>query len=582
MNHRFPCWVTVFIIFGCGSKPEPAPQSSTATVADPKSKPFVELSEQVGLNFIYDNGASGEYFYCEILGAGGALLDFDQDGDLDIFLVQGHHLGEKPDPDPLPEGIPRRHALFRNNLIGPEGEPGEFTFTEVGSEAGIRSGDYGMGAAVGDIDNDGYPDLYVTNFGENRLYRNRGNGTFKDVTNAAGVGESHWSVSAAFFDYDRDGWLDLFIGNYADYQLENNKVCYGATRDYCSPLSYGPVPDRLLRNRGDGSFEDVTQQAGIDKAFGRALGVVTSDLNGDGFVDIYVANDGTVNQYWINLGDGTFEDRAVMSGNGLNESGLPEAGMGVDAGDFDHDGDDDLFVTHLFGETNTLYINDGNGHFEDYTNIAGLGAASQPYTGFGTAWLDYDLDGKLDLFVANGAVTKLDALLRENDPFPFKQRNQLFHNLGDNRFEDLSDDVGNAFRLARVSRGAMFGDLNNDGAEDIVVANNGGRASLLLNQTVDKTWLGLRIVDPALRRDALGARVYVYFESGKMLSRRVRTDASYASAHDSRVVFGLDDGADAIQGFTVVWPDGAAERWLQVDAFNRWLTIERGSGEALP
>ena len=314
---------------------------------------------------------------------------------------------------------------------------------------------YGMGATVGDIDNDGDSDLYVTNFGPNVLYRNNGDGTFADITENSTTGDPLWSTSAAFLDYDRDGDLDLFVTNYVDFAMDNNKHCAsaGGQRDYCGPRAYNAAPDRLYRNEGDGRFTDVTTAAGLDAAFGSGLGVVCADFNLDGWVDIYVANDQRENQLWINGGDGRFTDHGPLSGSAVNMNGKAESSMGVTAGDFDGDGDEDLFMTHLATETNTLYLNDGTANFIDATDRFDLGFSSRPFTGFGSEWFDYDNDGTLDLFVANGAVTLEESRIGKSE-YPYEQTNQLFQNDGQRKFTDISTQSGPALALLEVSRGA--------------------------------------------------------------------------------------------------------------------------------
>ncbi len=571
---------------GGGSTPPADDGGANAGAAESAGPaPFIEAAAETGVAFTYYNGMTGEYYFAEIIGGGGALFDYDGDGDLDLYLTQAHLLGadktwaDAPFPPDRTES-PLGDRLFRNDLSVTEDGGRALRFTDVTEASGIVARGYGMGAAVGDFNNDGWPDLYTTNLGANQLWRNNGDGTFTDVAAAAGADDARWGVSAAFADYDNDGWLDLFVGNYAAYQVETNIACFDTVRDYCNPLTYPAVADAVLRNNGDGTFTDVAERSGVAGSFGRALGVTAADFNGDGRVDFYVANDGSANQLWINRGGGAFEETALLAGCALNETGLPEAGMGVDAGDFDGDGDEDLFITHLVGQTNTIYVNNGEGVFEDQTTMKGLGPPSQPFTGFGTAWIDYDNDGWLDLLAVNGAVTKLDALLRAGDPLPFHQINQLFRNLGNGRFEDVTAVSGPAFALSEVSRGAMFGDLDNDGDMDAVVVNINGPARVLLNQVgASNPWVGLRLVDPALNRDALGARVAVLRDQGQPLWRRARADGSYASANDSRVLVGLGPGG-ALQAVRVYWPGGQAEEWTDV-AVGRWQTLVKGSGSAL-
>jgi hypothetical protein len=409
----------------------------------------------------------------------------------------------------------------------------------------------------------------------------------------ASGGGSNWSVSAAFVDYDRDGWLDLFVGNYLNWNAATAAPCRGPSGrpDYCSPNAYQPQPSRLYHNNRDGTFADVTAVAGLASDFGPALGVTTADFNGDGWIDIYVSNDGQPNQLWINQRNGTFRNDGLLSGTALSTHGKPKAGMGVDAGDVDNDGDEDLLVTNLTGEGNDLYVNNGAGLFEEQSARSGLGVASRPYTGFGAAWFDIDNDGRLDSLVVNGAVQTIEALRRANDPLPLHQRKLLFHNAGDLRFEDLTARGGAAFQLSEVGRGAAFGDIDNDGDTDVLVVNNNGKARLLINNVGNKNhWVGLRLVgDPkrvALRRasvekpfqgrDQLGARVEIILADGTTLWRRARSDGSYASANDPRILVGLGTSSSPPR-VHVVWPDGSTEEWSSV-AIDRYTTLRQGSG----
>jgi hypothetical protein len=543
---------------------------------------FSEQAEALGIDFVHFNGMSGEYYMVEDLGGGGALFDYDNDGDLDVYLVQGTMLGPKTLADalfPPQPGKPLRDRLYRNDLFaGPDGTR-TLRFVDVTEASGIRSAGYGMGVTVGDYDNDGWVDIYVNNYGKNELWRNNGDGSFSDVTDKAGVGEERLSVSSAFVDYDRDGYLDLFVTNYVHFTPEGNRICSApdGSRDYCSPLIYVPAPDRLYRNRGDGTFEDVTAKSGIAREFGNGLGVVVADFNGDGWPDIYVANDGMLNQLWTNQKDGTFADDALISGTAVNMEGSAEASMGVDAVDVDGDGDEDLFMTHLLGETNTIYINNGEGWFEDRTVSTGLAAPSQGYTSFGTAWLDVDNDGWLDLYIANGGVNIFLTLVQQRDPYPLHQTNQLFLNLGGGQFREITGKAGKVFELSEVSRGVASGDVDNDGDADLLVVNNNGRARLLINNQGDRQhWLGLRLVDKS-GRDALGARVRVERPKRGPLWRRARVDGSYASASDPRVLVGLASSA-TLGIVRVYWPSGRVEQWSGLEA-DRYTTLREGDGQ---
>lgn len=533
---------------------------------------FVEVAGEVGLNFTHLNGATGQYYVPEVMGAGVALVDYDNDGDLDLFLVQGGPLENTAAQMPT-------SRLFRNDLTT-TGSKRTVRFTDVTARAGLGLQAYGMGVATGDYDNDGDLDLFVTTFGAEHLYRNNGNGTFSDVTTEAGTTDPLWSTSASFFDYDRDGDLDLYVANYLDFTLAGNKLCYDTVgaRDYCSPRAYRPLPDRLYRNDGKGRFADVTDAAGIARAVGAGLGVVAGDYNRDGWLDVYVANDATPNQLWINRRDGTFRDEGLLSGAALNAAGNPEGSMGIAAGDFDADADEDLFVTNIVGETFVLYANDGQGNFEDVRTAIGVARPTAAFTGFGTDWFDYDNDGWLDLFVANGSVNIVEA--QRGQPTPFRMTNQLFRNLEGRRLEETSASAGPAFARADIGRGAAFGDIDNDGDTDIVVTNNGGPVRLLLNQAAAGShWLQVRLEHSPANRFAIGAWVGFEREGRPTLWRRVKTDGSYLSASDSRVHFGL--GASATRGAVVVqWPDGPRERWTDVGV-DRLVTFKRGSGKVL-
>ena len=546
---------------GPGVEPNPEPPPAD----HPFPPAFEERAAEVGLAFRHRNGGAGRFLLPEIMGAGAALFDFDGDGDLDAYLVQGADLA--PGAAAPTDGAPARDRLFRNELA----ESGELRFIDVTADSGLNSTGYGMGVAAADYDGDGRADLYVTNFGPNRLWRNLGGGRFEDATQAAGADDPRWSVPAAFFDYDGDGALDLFFANYVDFNLGSHTVCtFGSGEpDYCSPKTYRAEPDRLLRNLGDGSFQDATKRAGIASEYGNGLGAVLADLDLDGRLDLYVANDGTPNQMWMNLGGGRFENRALFAGSAVNGRGEAEAGMGVDAGDLDGDGDEDLYVTHITGETSTLYLNDGSGLFSDAGMVAGLDTPSLAMTGFGTGWFDFDNDGDLDVLAVNGAVRRLDraragteaaarAAAATDHERRFGQPNQLFRNLGDGRFEDVSALGGASFGTYEVSRGAAFGDVDNDGDTDVLISNNNGPVRLLVNVVgQDSGWIGLRLVTADGRRDALGSLVRVALDDGRMITRRVRAQWSYASSSDPRVLVGL--GAAAIEDVRVTWLGGGEE-----------------------
>ncbi len=557
----------------------PAGCSQADSAPTPAAEPaqwFVDAAPESGLEFTHATGASGQFYFPEIAASGCGFLDYDGDGDLDVYAVQAHEL--RPDGPAGPGGADR---LFRNDLtVGPDGAR-RMRLVDVTARSGLGDPGYGMGLATGDYDNDGDVDLYVTNFGPNRLYRNDGGGRFTDVSAGAIPPEDRWSTSAAFVDYDGDGFLDLFVCNYVDFSVRENKVCHSPSgrRDYCGPQSFAPVPDRLFRNNGDGTFRDATVEAGIDRAFGAALGVVCADFDGDGRTDIYVANDGDANQLWINQGDGTFRDEALVAGAAYNAEGEAEAGMGVDAADFDSDGDLDIFLAHLTGEHNTLFVNDGAGFFEDRTEEFGLSSPGWRYTGFGTGWADFDGDGLLDLFVANGAVTIVEELAA--DPYPYGNPNLLLRNVGPPRYAygDVSAGAGAMFAIVETSRGAAFGDVDNDGDTDVLVSTSNGPQRLLRNDRGSaRPWLSLRLIGRE-GRDAFGAVARLAGAGRQDILRRVHTDGSYCSANDPRVLFALPDERPA--DVTVAWPGGLVESFPGLPARTH-ATLREGTGIPVP
>ena len=516
---------------------------------------FVEVGAEAGLDFVHRSGATGEFYYPELLQPGCAFLDFDNDSFLDVYLIQGGSIPARP------EDRQDENRLYRNR--------GDGTFEDVTITARVGDRGYGVGVAVADYDRDGDVDLYVTNLGPNTLYRNNGDGTFEDVTRQAGVGDDGYSTCAAFLDYDADGDLDLYVCNYLAWSTEIERPCHtvSAVRDYCSPGAYDrPQPDILYRNNGDGSFTDVSEPSGIRASVGTGLGVVCADFDSDGRVDVYVANDQMPNSLWINNGDGTFRDEALVRGCALNESGRAEAGMGIDTEDVDHDGDWDLFMVHLDKETNTFYRNTG-GLFQDTTDQLKLGGVSQAYTGFGVGLFDYDSDGHFDIFIANGRVRLGDSL----KPGQYEERNQLLRGSQSGAFEDVSSRAGEAFTLSEISRGAAFGDYDNDGDVDILVSNNDGPVRLLRNEARGQnSWISVQLVGGASDRDCIGARVEIE-AGGTRRQRLVQPAYSYCSSSDPRVHFGLGD-LDFIDTLTVTWPGGRTEQRRNVPV-NQFLEL---------
>jgi len=578
---RPAAWLLVAaLVAGCRAGPPAGTTPAATSERDAASAPaaggglLADVTAASGLDFVHVNGMSGHHYFVEMMGAGAALLDYDDDGDLDAYLVQGH---------PLRPGAPGDGAeptdsdrLYRNDAA-PGGAP---RFADVTAASGIAATGYGMGVAVGDVDNDGRPDLFVANWGPDQLWRNAGDGTFTDVTATAGVSDPAWSTSAAFLDYDRDGWLDLFVVNYVAYSLAGHRDCFapetGAV-DYCGPQTYQPVADRLYRNRGDGTFEDVTAAAGLAGIAGSGLGAVAADLDADGWPDIYVANDGEENVLWRNRGDGRFENAALQSGTAVSGEGIAQGSMGVVAEDLDGNLRLDLFVTNLADEANTFYRQVGDLLFEDASRKSALGPLSAGDTGFGVGSLDVDNDGAPDLLVANGAVVDVYDQAVAGDPLPLRQRSRLYMNAGDGSFADGSGDAGPVLAAPDVYRGVAVGDVDGDGDADALVTRNGGAAILLENRVGQaRHWLGLRLRVRPGGRDALGARVVLEGADGQRATRTARADGSYLSARDPRVLFGLGEAAGPSEA-VVRWPDGRAERFAALAA-DRYHTLVYGEG----
>ena len=548
---------TVLVLqFGC----EGPAESPEPTEAAPAPAPwFVERAAASGLVFKHESGHRGRFLLPEIMCGGAALFDMDGDGDLDAYLVQAGDIRAAPATRP-----PNR--LFRNR--------GDGTFEYI-PDSGAGDQGYGMGVATGDVDNDGDVDLYVTNCGPNVLLLNDGQGRFTDVTVAAGVGDPGWGASAAFVDYDHDGDLDLFVTNYLNWSVATELECYNdltGVPDYCSPGAYqAPTVDVLYRNNGDGTYSDVTNESGIARGIGTGLGVVAGDFDGDGWVDIFVANDGMMDRLWINDGAGRFTDRALHLGCAVDENGDPKAGMGVTAADFDDDGDLDLLVCNIRSESDSLHRNDG-GLFVDRTAKAGLAVTSRPFTRFGMAWVDFDNDGCLDLYQANGAVTQFG--MKSHDD-PFAEPNLLFRGTTVGRFQEVLPRGGTGNPLVATSRAAAFGDVDNDGGIDILVVNRDMAPYLLLNTVAKRGhWVMFRAVGEH-GADAIGATVTMTLD-GRSVTRDVRTAYSYLAANDPRVHVGLGPHME-VTDVVVRWPDGAREAFGRFPA-DGIHTLRRGNG----
>jgi hypothetical protein len=539
-------WASVALV-ACGLSATPP------AIAD---SGFEEQSVQLGIDFVHQHFGTGEKYMPENMGPGVVIFDYDGDGLLDIYLVQGAPLGPAAPDGPAPP-----NQLFRQTLTG--------GFEDVTERSGVGDTGYGMGASFGDYDRDGDLDLYVSNFGPNVLYRNRGDGSFEKVPGAGGAECPLWSTSAGFFDPDADGDLDIFAVNYVDFTFDNNIWCGNAQlgiRGYCHPDVYGALPECFYRNEGDGTFTDVSSSSGL--VFGE-LGLGFSDFNGDDHLDVFVANDGTMNQLYLGDGEGGFREEGLLSGVGFNGSGVPEASMGVEIGDVDGDGVAELFLTHLDAQTNTLYRDQGEGFYVDITEAAGLMAPSLPWVGFGTVLLDHDSDGDLDLFVANGHI--IDNIERFEPSRTHRQPAQLFDNPGDGRFREVSERL--LLEESWVGRGAATGDLDRDGDADLVVVQNGGPARVLINQMPQVgASLAVELRGSAANPQGFGARVDVRVDD-RLQVRWMRSARSYLSQSAPQVRFGLG-GASQVEELTVSWPAGSVRRYQRLSPGRHYVVPE--------
>ena len=526
---------------------------------------YVDVAGSAGISFQHDNATSPEKYLIETMGSGCGWIDYDQNGLLDLYLVNGTSTRLYTPKHAL------RSALYRNN--------GDGTFTDVTIKAGVGAeGLFGMGVAVGDYDNDGFPDLLVLGYGRCILYHNNGNGTFTDVTERAGVGNIRkWGSSAAWFDYDNDGLLDLVIANYVDWSPESNFWCGDkgpGLRSYCHPDVYHGEPPTLYHNNGDGTFTDVSKRSGVGIKPGNGLGVVTFDYDNDGWQDIFIANDHMPNFLFHNNRDGTFREVGYSAGVAVGIDGQFEAGMGTDAADTTGSGRQDLIVTHLDQQLARLYQNLGEGYFEDATFRAKISYATFHRSGFGTRFMDYDNDGARDLFMANGHV--LDNIQRYHAETTYAEPKLMFRNVGHGVFENVSDRLGPDFSLPRVSRGAAIGDFDNDGDLDILISNNGQAPQLLRNDGGNANrWIQLLLIGKRSNRDAVGARVKIT-AGDLVLYDEKKGGMSYQSAQDPRLHFGLGQRA-TVQEVEIKWPSGELTKLTNLKS-DQILAIEEGKG----
>jgi enediyne biosynthesis protein E4 len=540
-------------------------QTGIGATPESSSVQFRDVTQQAGIRFVHNNGAFGKKFLPETMGPGVAFIDYDNDGWPDIFLVNGMDWPGHVQKHSMPK-------LYHNNHDG--------TFTDVTHKAGLDIEMFGMGAAVGDYDNDGYDDLFVTAYGQSHLFHNNGNGTFTDVTQKAGLGgPKEFSTSAAWVDYDKDGHLDLVVGNYVQWTPETDLYCTldGKSKSYCTPESYKGTSVRLWHNRGDGTFEDATQKAGLSEPTSKTLGIAVLDYDNDGWPDLLFSNDTQPNKLYRNNGNGTFTEKAVVAGVAFSEDGVARAGMGVDASDYDHSGYPSLLITNFSNQMLSLYHNEGKGLFVDEAPRSEIGRASLLTLGFGCFFFDYDLDGWPDVLVANGHIDADIQRVQANVKYAMPPH--LFRNIGKGKFAEVTKSLGQAFASPRVGRGAAYADINNDGRLDLLLSTNGGPVYLFRNEAqgaaASNHSLRIKLTGTKSNRDGIGATVKLT-SGGETQTQMLRSGSSYLSASELVLTFGLaqQEKADTIE---IRWPSGQVDRLSSVLA-SETITVTEGKG----
>jgi hypothetical protein len=528
--------------------------ASSPTLANLPTVTFLDVTQQAGIRFVHNNGAFGKKFLPETLGPGVAFIDYDNDGWPDIFLVNGTDWPGHASKHSTPK-------LYHNNHDG--------TFTDVTHKAGLDVAEvYGMGVAIGDFDNDGYDDLFVTAYGQSHLFHNNGNGTFTDVTQKAGLGGvQEFSTGAAWVDYDKDGRLDLVVANYVQWSPETDLYCTldGKSKSYCTPESYKGTAVRLWHNRGDGTFEDVTKKAGLGDPTSKTLGIAELDYDGDGWPDLLLSNDTQPNKLYRNNGNGTFTEKAVLAGVAFSEDGVARAGMGVDTADYDRSGHPSLLITNFANQMLSLYHNEGTGLFVDEAPQSEIGRASLLTLGFGCFFFDYDLDGWPDVFVANGHIDPDIQRVQANVKYAMPPH--LFRNIGKGKFEEVTKSMGAAFSTPRVARGAAYADIYNDGRLDVLMATNGGATALFRNVAMGGTAnrsLRVKLIGTKSNRDGIGAMVQVT-SAGEKQTQMMRSGSSYLSSSELVLTFGLaqHDNAESVE---IAWPGGQVDHLTNIGA----------------